>query len=137
MELIAKKIFFTLSKMRLSFSMRKSNVMTHFYQLLRKIGRTRGSDGRAHGYRWSWALFSWAGVQRDKSNVYILYFDDEIRAKTFLEKINNVPVIVSIFFFFQIFGNDMFCQIFTPPLLEPTHHIREFLSYGANSFCSS
>ena len=50
------------------------------------------------------------------------------------KKINNVPVVVSIFFSYfwkwHVLSN-------LPPPPEPTHHIREFLSYGANSFCSS
>ena len=99
------------------------------------IGRTRGSGGRAHGFRWSEARFLWVGVQCDRSNVYILYFDDGIRTEKFLEKKTN-HVVVSKKIFFQIFENDIFCQIFTPSP-GPIHQIRDFLSYDPNSFYSS
>ena len=117
MELIAKKIFFTLSKMRLSFSMRKSNVMTHFYQLLRKIGRTRGSGGRAHGFRWSGARFSWRGysVINQTRTYYILMMKSTL--KNSWKKINNV--VVSKNFFFTFLKMTRFVKS-SPPLGLPT-----------------
>ena len=102
--------------------MRASNAITYSYQLLTNIGRTHGSGGRAHGFRWSEARFLWEGVQCDRSNVFKLYFDYGIRTETFLEK-KLIMWSCRKKNFFQIFENYIFCEIFTPPLGLPTRSV--------------
>ena len=89
-------------------------------------GRTV-SDGRRRGFYGR----GYSVIDQTCSN-YILIMVSALKHSW--KKINHV--VVSENFFFQNFENYIFCEIFTPPP-GPTHQIRDFLSYDANSFCNS